>query len=940
MIINHNSPALNTYNRFMNNNSAVSKSIEKISSGLRINRAADDSAGLAISEKMRSQIRGLDRAQRNAQDGISLIQTAEGALNETHSILQRMRELAVQAANDTYTSTDRKNIQSEIDQLIAEIDRIAGTTQFNGRNLLDGSASALVSTDKISTKVLVRDTLREIDQFGQKSSGEGNYRLDITAIDGLSQVQKSDVFKIKPEVITTNRSMMYSTISDAEYCGWNEARFTAGVNSGGAATCGDAVASMELTIEFEAACVYTICLPTLTNVDACSIANELIAAGLGSKLHIISIGGLNGIIQLESLQLGQDFTVNILLAKTASAADGTFCFGTSAGLNTSAAGAAVMTCSRSTRSTNNSLLTGGFSTQTAAQNITHLNEGSVLKEGKYYIDTNYRVDFRRTENCFTVGGYYSFSGTPLATLYSGVCGGTGMNTSTILIVDSVCQADGTALISFMTHGFSKSACNIDDACFSQTTVSLGQDATIDMGARFGKVCLNISNVNSVNAGDKIVINMQACSSCMSIPVIGSVNSSIALGAEGEAPFATFSFCMYNANHKDIELKFFQIDNLTGDHYDANLTLTTDVLSIGSQCNAVTFSVMNCVVSSETVLTYTVACLTTSLYDVDKFWDAGGNFILETPQTLTLVQGDGKRASITLSRADTFESVRDKLNEAIAVSLGQAAIVGPDNTDKFASFVNIACDNGLESVQGTFVIRSAIAGKAGIINFVGNDDLLAALGLMTIQDAAENVFRVDVTEVHQGRVIAEDVVVNGNTLVGVVHKNVDVQFDANSGIYTEWDSASKQFKITGGPTYKTSTFVHLADRTTVLHIGANKRQDLGFGIGNMNSQALGVDNIQVINNSLSNEAIGQIDRAISLVSTQRSSLGAIQNRLDHTINNLSVAFENLSAAESRIRSVDIAKQMMEYTMYSILSQAATAMLAQANQLPQNVLQLLK
>ena len=354
----------------------------------------------------------------------------------------------------------------------------------------------------------------------------------------------------------------------------------------------------------------------------------------------------------------------------------------------------------------------------------------------------------------------------------------------------------------------------------------------------------------------------------------------------------------------------------------------------------TTSTTNTITTHNISLIGCIACLTTCLYDVDKFWDASGKFILETPQTLTLVQGDGKRASITLSRADTFESVRDKLNEAIAVSLGQAAIVGPDNTDKFASFVNIACDNGLESVQGTFVIRSAIAGKAGIINFVGNDDLLAALGLMTIQDAAENAFRVDVTEVHQGRVIAEDVVVNGNTLVGVVHKNVDVQFDANSGIYTEWDSASKQFKITGGPTYKSSTFVHLADRTIVLHIGANKRQDLGFGIGNMNSQALGVDNIQVINNSLSNEAIGQINRAISLVSNQRSSLGAIQNRLDHTINNLSVAFENLSAAESRIRSVDIAKQMMEYTMYSILSQAATAMLAQANQLPQNVLQLLK
>ena len=116
--------------------------MEKLSSGFRINRAGDDAAGLAISEKMRGQIRGLKQASRNAQDGISLIQTAEGALNETHSILQRMRELAVQASTDTNTDADRKEIQEEINQLYAEIDRIADTTQFNTMNLLDGSYSS------------------------------------------------------------------------------------------------------------------------------------------------------------------------------------------------------------------------------------------------------------------------------------------------------------------------------------------------------------------------------------------------------------------------------------------------------------------------------------------------------------------------------------------------------------------------------------------------------------------------------------------------------------------------------------------------------------------------------------------------------------------------------------------------------------------------------
>jgi len=145
MRINHNIAALNTYRQLTANNTAVGKSLEKLSSGLRINRAGDDAAGLAISEKMRGQIRGLDMASKNSQDAISLIQTAEGALTETHAILQRMRELAVQAASDTNTDQDRANLQDELDQLIEEIDRIGNTTQFNTKNLLDGSLGSAVT---------------------------------------------------------------------------------------------------------------------------------------------------------------------------------------------------------------------------------------------------------------------------------------------------------------------------------------------------------------------------------------------------------------------------------------------------------------------------------------------------------------------------------------------------------------------------------------------------------------------------------------------------------------------------------------------------------------------------------------------------------------------------------------------------------------------------
>jgi flagellin len=139
MRINHNIAALNTHRQLTGANNMQAKSMEKLSSGLRINRAGDDAAGLAISEKMRGQIRGLEQAQRNAQDGISLIQTTEGALNESHSILQRMRELSVQSANDTNTATDRSELQKEVDQLSQELSRIGNTTEFNTQNLLDGS---------------------------------------------------------------------------------------------------------------------------------------------------------------------------------------------------------------------------------------------------------------------------------------------------------------------------------------------------------------------------------------------------------------------------------------------------------------------------------------------------------------------------------------------------------------------------------------------------------------------------------------------------------------------------------------------------------------------------------------------------------------------------------------------------------------------------------
>ncbi|WP_416149589.1 flagellin [Salipaludibacillus sp. HK11] len=175
MKINNNIQALNAYRNLNQNQNATAKNLEKLSSGLRINRASDDAAGLAISEKMRSQIRGLKMAERNAMDGISLMQTSEGAMQETHSMLQRMRELAVQAANDTNTTEDREQIQKEIDQLKLEIDSISEKTEFNTRKLLDGSSAVLTSFDNAMGTTGINGFPKVLDA----NIGTGDYTVEL-----------------------------------------------------------------------------------------------------------------------------------------------------------------------------------------------------------------------------------------------------------------------------------------------------------------------------------------------------------------------------------------------------------------------------------------------------------------------------------------------------------------------------------------------------------------------------------------------------------------------------------------------------------------------------------------------------------------------------------------------------------------------------------------
>lgn len=213
MIINNNISSLNSTNSLFKNERNMNKSIEKLSSGLRINRAADDAAGLAISEKMRSQIRGLDVAKRNTQDGISLVQTAEGAMNEVHDMLQRLRELTVQGTNGIYTATDQANIQAEADELIAQIGEVADKTNFNGVKLLGGAGDVNIQTgvnaDDVITISAVDVTTATLDIDGLDITDKGSLKKLDDAIDTVS-TERATLGAVQNRLEHTMNSIMNS----------------------------------------------------------------------------------------------------------------------------------------------------------------------------------------------------------------------------------------------------------------------------------------------------------------------------------------------------------------------------------------------------------------------------------------------------------------------------------------------------------------------------------------------------------------------------------------------------------------------------------------------------------------------------------------------------------------------------------------------------------
>ncbi len=765
MRIQHNIMAMSAYRNYTNNVSAMKKNLEKLSSGYKINRAGDDAAGLAISEKMRAQITGLETAQKNAKDGISLVQTAEGALTEVHDMLNRMVELATMSANGTYdNTTDRAQLQKEMDQLNDEINRIADSANFNGIKLLDGSMDAkgnirgtgsaaapgsvtsigipdvgptLHTNTILHTGAATGSTGTEfsVDLHDVKFDGKVGDELTIT----LGEGSKATAIKL---TVKTAASKGYTAgdIVNALTGGSKAANFT--IEVGGS------------TFTPGAAAELTIGGGKFTLADGGNGRISFTQKGIPATGSEEVLGGMKVSVSSNPKNPEATGTLAAALATTtagASAATGVYTL-TFSGLTSLDAGKYDVTVSGQKVTVE---ITANQSTATAAHaalaSAVAAALASKVKDG-VASDSTYTVAASGAKLTFTASG-------------NGV-NGTNMPTNAVTIATNNDSKRTTA----HKGDYNTQTTDVKNVAFGGSQRLASTTFTLD--------------ASKVKVGDSIIIG-------------GT-----------EYTFSADSADKGNANNKVY----------IGDMVDADGNLKAGY-DLGEIARRISDSAAN-----------------------NTTWTVG-------------VAGSSGKITLT------------EKTDANGVATGNDAAKG-------------YLKNGLDltTKEG---IAATLGYKAGDAAAVAPDKGSALT--LQIGDTADsyNQLKVNIKDMHADRL------------------GKDYQKDADGN------------------------YVKDADGELVLDESTDS-----------------LDDIRIDNQADAAKAVDVIKRAINQVSDLRGTLGATQNRLDHTINNLSVMTENIQDAESTIRDVDVAEEMMAYTKNNILIQSAQAMLAQANQVPQGVLQLLQ
>ncbi len=886
--------------------SMQSSSLKSLSTGLRINQASDDASGLAISEKMRTQIRGLKKANENSQNGISMLQTAEGALNETHSILQRMRELSVQASNGTLTANDRVEVQKEVDALKDEIDGISTRTEFNTKKLLTGDATGLasVSTNRISA--VMRGAVEN-----------GEYQLEFNAVAGKGQIQSTSVFRLKDGV---------QGVEEADLDAQNASTSLTFLNV--------AADSIDFTFNIKG---------EEYKIEDFAATGTVATDGIALRDAINNDENLNQFLVAVDNGTG---AVTITAREGGKAANG---YTLSINEDKTAANIAIA---------NDTLVnfTGGTDSATGISELSNVNnlKASPTNGAEYTINidagANGTLGAGVATDIYGLVGQYAQEGSTTATidnttLITSAVAGAGVH---LFTSSSNSSMGGYALLEFTTDGYLGGVDANGDPAILNARVSFdgGEswysaenvwDGTGVTTVTDGTYTLEFNNATTTTgnyqSGDRILLalNDNDNAGASDLTRLDGFNPSTGDIQTG----AVFRHVDDQLNDGTVTLKGAVMDISTGQVTYGTVDASFNEAQTGQALadGVVTFKANNGGGD---------AFGNTKLEDIDRFYDADGNFILgANGETISIYNAYGNKAEIYLDGGDSLNDVVDKIKNAIlgdVVDGGLGMQTGVREVDENAvTFVDTPTLGTSESQLGTIVVRSTRTGENGRLFFSANEDIMTALGISQSQEATENSMHVVVKDGLSGQYVGEDITTD-NILHNVI-EGVEIEFDQSIDITANFNESSRKIEFSSVAGHL-QEYVKIVDNSIDFQIGANQGQTLNASIAEINAHALRVDRVQVTDQDSAKDAITQIDKAVDMVSSERAKIGAWVNRLEHTINNLDVQEENQTAAESRIRDLNIAQETTKLSKSQILSQASTSMLAQANQQAQGLMSLLR
>ena len=900
--INNNISALVAQGNLIKTQSGLSTSIERLSSGLRINRGADDAAGLTISEKLRGQIRGLNRAVANAQDGISLIQTAEGALSEDASILNRLRELSIQSQSDSLTSTDRLEIQKEVDQLVDEIDRISSTTEFNTKKLLDGTANALVSTDHNDLRAY------QVGDAGKQSSGD--YEIDILLQDaGEKQVQKSAILQDKE---SGNKAGLGTKLKDIASFYDNDGNLVIespqNITVRGNGKKSDITVSSDMTVQQFA--------NAMENAIAGNGDSQLGITGSTFAFDVTS-----GQIIFESGSDGDRGDISIAANENVARALGMQ-------ITTQSEAAAFKVAATTTGVSNPTTTAANTTTDTASGVIAGLDlnfqiasearhDGSESMTEAIYLsgdagthdvvftlhDTNSHADHRYQQPDLKSNGV-------TVTLTAG-------------------RAYSTASISAIVNSAVASSNDLNHAGHPGT----GWETARNPGITASMDGYNLVLTSSVegSSGTISVASNTAATQYLGLQtgkVVGNGGENAVLeGTVDISQGITFQ------GTDVVQLRLFDGDFNSNDP-GANATAT----DAGNTATNLTFN-GGVAISATSIVNSFNTYFTSNSMGIEASMTSAGKLELRSTETGADAKISIAGGGSTVGQVDNSESAMVALgfiNGQNDTGEGGNAAVYTGQTADSASTVGFHLTGHF-----TFNVTDKAGSQSGSITFGANSTNLSGSENFTI--AKEQVASI----LTQSNISTTDVAWRfdaGNRLdfysrsagegsrIVIQTANAAQGTIALAGLGIDMNTAEQG-------SGKTNFNLHVADRSLKFQIGANKSQHLDFSVINTSAAALGLEGLDLTNVKAATRALGAIDEAVSRVSSERSKLGSLQNRMNSTINNLTVTATNLQSTESKIRDVDIAKETVEFSRNQILIQAGTAQLAQARGLSQNALQLL-